>query len=462
MDTNPRRTRQLEYISQFITDIRYVPGEENGPADTLSRLNALTREQGLDYNQLAQEQATDTLLHQLLSNPATTGLKLQQVTLPGTTIQIYCDISWGQDQARPYLTPSFRAAAFNTVHNLAHVSPRTTAKLLADRFVWPSIQQDARRMARACLACQKAKVTRHTRTPVGDFQPTMWFEHMHIDIVGPLPPSRGNSYIVTMIDQTTSWPEAVPTSSITAENVARIFLSTWVARFGAPACITTDQGRQFESQLLVELTRLFGIQRIRTTAYNPKANGKVERWHRVMKAAIMAYASPAWAEYLPVVLLGLRAAVCSDNSVSPVQLTYNTTLRLPSDMVVAPTGPPTTVSDFVRDLAKQFCSFATHVRRHGATPVFVPSTLARCTHVFERIDTPRGALEPPYQGPYAVIERDDKTIVIAREDGSHIRLSLDRVKPAWLLTEPMAVEPVPVAHTTQPQAKRVTFPHRPT
>ena len=49
-----------------------------------------------------------------------------------------------------------------------------------------------------------------------------------------------------------------------------------MARFGVPTTITTDIGSQFESRLFSELTALFDINRIRTTAYHPQANVMVE------------------------------------------------------------------------------------------------------------------------------------------------------------------------------------------
>jgi len=64
--------------------------------------------------------------------------------------------------------------------------------------------------------------------------------------------------------------------------VSRALLSAWIARFGCPQTITTDQGSQFESQFFHSLAKMYGIHLSRTTPHHPAANGLVERLHRTL------------------------------------------------------------------------------------------------------------------------------------------------------------------------------------
>lgn len=104
--------------------------------------------------------------------------------------------------------------------------------------------------------------------------------------------------------------------------------------------MTTDRGRQFESALWQELMQLLGSTRCRTTAYHPSANGLVERFHRQLKASLIAQPDTTkWAEALPLVLLGIRSALQTDLKCSIAELVYGTTLRLPGDFFEASISP---------------------------------------------------------------------------------------------------------------------------
>lgn len=70
-----------------------------------------------------------------------------------------------------------------------------------------------------------------------------------------------------MIDRFSRWPEAIPLEEISAETISTAFYTHWVARFGAPYTVSTDQGPQFEATLFKALTNLIGCNRIESTCF---------------------------------------------------------------------------------------------------------------------------------------------------------------------------------------------------
>ncbi|GFT40542.1 transposon Tf2-8 polyprotein [Trichonephila clavipes] len=230
---SPRQIRQLDFISQFTTNIVHIPGSDNIAADVLSRVSAITFPSQIDYDCIAETQQTDQELHTLIASGIS--LELKKVTFPNSSTEIMCDLSTGT--SRPYIPKQHRQDVFSVMHHLSHPGIRRSVHLMKQRFVWPSISSDVAKWARHCLACQKSKIHRHTRSPLSSFQePSQRFEHVHLDLIGPLPPSNGYTYCLTMIDRFSKWPEAQPLKDITSETVA----TSWVSCFGTPA--KTDRG----------------------------------------------------------------------------------------------------------------------------------------------------------------------------------------------------------------------------
>ncbi|XP_069993535.1 uncharacterized protein [Penaeus vannamei] len=186
----------------------------------------------------------------------------------------------------------------------------------------------------------------------------------------------GYSYILTMIDRFTRWPEAKPFRDITAATVAKTF-NTWISRFGANT-------NQFESELWRHLMILLGSKRIRTTAYQPCANGMVERLHRHMKQALTS-SSPnrRWVDQLPHVFLNIRTSFKEDLQCTSAEMVYGTTLALPADFLV--TGSNFEPGTF----GKQLCERMARVRSRPTRPIrqqyiYMPPGLQDCSHVFMR------------------------------------------------------------------------------
>ncbi len=269
---SPRQARHLNFISQFATDIRHVKGDLNPAADALSRveINALHGDHQppvVDFKKMAAAQRNDPELLRSQTSPSSS-LTLKEVPLPMSSDPLICDVSTGVP--RPFVPEQFRRAVFDSLHSLSHPGVRAKQRLITSRYVWPGINTHIRNWAQAC---QRSKVQRHTVSTCAT--PDARFTEIHLDLVGPLPPSQGYKYLLICDDRFTRWPETFPVTDTTAAMVARAFVAGWVASFGTPRTVTTDRGPQFESALWKEIMGLLGTARICTTAYHPAANGFV-------------------------------------------------------------------------------------------------------------------------------------------------------------------------------------------
>ena len=196
-----RQQRQLLLISEYISSMVHIRGEDNVIADALSRsVNAVSVDfPDLKAIAIAQEKCEDIDSYKD---------KLRQFALfDNTPISCNTDLP----SPRPFVPRICRRSIFESLHDLSHPGIKSSISLLTSRYFWPDMRRDIKNWVKECSNCQQSKITRHHRPKYmhSSYPNVGRFQTVHMDIVGPLPPSQTLDshfhsparYIVTFIDR---------------------------------------------------------------------------------------------------------------------------------------------------------------------------------------------------------------------------------------------------------------------
>ena len=151
------------------------------------------------------------------------------------------------------------------------------------------------------------------------------FKRVAVDIVGPIEPRSNNRsrYILTMMDYSTRYPEAIALPSIETERVAEALVKMF-SRVGVPDEMLTDCGSQFTSEIMKEVSRLL--------SFHAQCNGLVERSHATLKQMLQRMCAERpkdWNRYLPALLFEVREVPQESLGFSPFELLHGRNVRCP-------------------------------------------------------------------------------------------------------------------------------------
>ncbi|CAB3986622.1 Transposon Ty3-G Gag-Pol poly [Paramuricea clavata] len=255
-----------------------------------------------------------------------------------------------------YLTPNILEEAHCQV---GHLGVAKTFEMIQRKFYWPGFFKAVEEFCRNCEVCSKNKAVPRPRSPMKPIEVIpIPFYMIGVDIIGPLKTtSRGNKYILSVVDYYTKYAEAVALPNQEAVTVARA-LEDIFARHGMPSVLLTDQGSNFESKVIASLCEMFGIEKRRTTAYHPQTDGLCERFNGILKSLLRMRVNKEkndWDEQLPHALLAYRVSTQSSTGVTPFEMLYGREVRLPfgtdqEKLVSSPTHGP---AKYVEELKKR-------------------------------------------------------------------------------------------------------------
>ena len=149
--------------------------------------------------------------------------------------------------------------------------------------------RDVERYCRDCNKCQQSKLSMPQRAPLTSMPIGRPWQMIAVDIL-QVPHSRNNNrYLLVVQDYFTKWVEAIPLLDQTAIRIT-----------GELTKLHSDQGRNFESDILSQTLQAFGVQKSRTTAYHPQGDGMVERFNRSLLQLLRTYVETQddWERYL--------------------------------------------------------------------------------------------------------------------------------------------------------------------
>ncbi|GFW15374.1 transposon Tf2-6 polyprotein [Trichonephila clavipes] len=142
--------------------------ENNLVADALSHIeiDSISKASCLNYKDIAAARLVDEEIKQLLESNSTS-LNLKQQYVPLEDITLTCDVS--TNVSRPLILKDYRKIVFQHLHGLSHPGISASTKLATQRFVWPNIRRDIKAWVNSCHPCQRSKIHRPTKAPIGTF-----------------------------------------------------------------------------------------------------------------------------------------------------------------------------------------------------------------------------------------------------------------------------------------------------
>ena len=225
-------------------------------------------------------------------------------------------------------------ALFGCHDDVGHQGILRTLSLLRERFYWPGMQEEATQYVMHCSRCLRRK----TPPQVAPLQPilvTQPLELVHMDYLS-LEPSKGNiENVLVITDHFTRYALAYPSKTQTAQATAGILWDNFICHYGFPERFISDQGRNFESDLIKELCKIAGLKKVHTTPYHPQGNGQCERFNSNlcnMLGTLSEEEKSDWKSHLGCMTHAYNCTKHASTTYSPYYLMFGRHPRLPIDI----------------------------------------------------------------------------------------------------------------------------------
>ena len=364
---NARVLRWPLLLEEYDLTFKYIKGEKNIVADSLSRLpfddkidddemsaavlecfdNSPWRDfyQPITIAEIEREQKSDKYTRSLQEkSPDSIGILFEDIGRKSGPDRVYTERN-PHDQVHRIIVPeTLRKRLMKWYHTmLLHPGADRLYITLHQHYTWPNMSRDVSTYVKNCPICQRAKrgLRGYGKLPVKDPETEPW-KDIAVDLTGPWKAVINGKTVefntLTIIDVFTSWVEILPIATKKAEHIRDLFVQEWLRRYPRPSRIIYDAGTEFDNAVFRAMCTQWYIKPEPITVKNPQANSIVERMHRILGDMLRVQLARTHAHDDPIrdmtsaAAFALRATVHGVTKFSPSQLAFSKDMILRTHM----------------------------------------------------------------------------------------------------------------------------------
>ena len=221
----------------------------------------------------------------------------------------------------------------NSCHDqVGHQGIVRTLSLLRERFYWPGMHKKATLYVNKCQNCLKRKAIPDV-APLQPIIASQPMELVHMDFLS-IEPSKGNiENVLVITDHFTRYAQAYASKTQRAQATAELLWENFIRHYGFPEKFLSDQGRNFESELISELCKLAQVEKVHTS-YHTMTNGQCERFNLTlcnMLGTLSEHDKLYWKAHLSSMTHVYNCTQHPSTTDSPYFLMFRRQPRLPID-----------------------------------------------------------------------------------------------------------------------------------
>ena len=151
--------------------------------------------------------------------------------------------------------------------------------------------------------------------------------------------NSGNKDILRIIDHLTGWPEAFPNPDKSADTIVSTFRDQYLPVHMCPIYILSDNGTEFKNNIMDQVVKQLGIERIFSAPYHPQSNRKLEVLHKYLKPTLKKlYENDLsnWDKYINQVLASYRVTPNLATAETPFFLVHGRDPNIPLHQLLEP------------------------------------------------------------------------------------------------------------------------------